>query len=445
MSGAVVVIGGGVNELVAAHTLARAGRKVLVIQEDDTLSLETGWIPPRIVGELALQGLKIEQPDPWAVAPLADGGRLELWRDMARSVESIRGLSPRDAARWPEFCERVARLAGFLERLYGAVPPDPLSARFALQARLLGRQGLTDLLRLLPMPVAELLDDWFESDALKGLLGAAGVARLLQGPRSGGTAFGLLHRHVGSPLGVFRPPRSNIKQVLVKLQGIEIRQDAEVARITVRAGRVAGVVLAKGEEIATCLVVSGAGPRRTLLELIDPGWLDPELARAVRHIRCRGVVARVTLQLDRAPGFSTLVIAPSLDYLERAYDDAKYGDVSREPWLEARCDERHCVDVLVQYVPSGRSADLGDRVVKMLSRHLQGASVIERNEALSPEEQAELALDQALWMRPVPSLARYRTPIEGLWLCGSAMHPGGDIAGAAGYNCARQIKEKSSA
>jgi phytoene dehydrogenase-like protein len=436
---AAVVIGSGVNELVAAHVLARAGRRVILLGErveEDGI----GWVPPRIVRELALQDVKIDQPDPWAMAPLADGRRLELWRDMARSVESIRQLSARDAAKWPAFCERMASLARFLERLYGATPPDPLSVGFALRARRLGRQGLTDLLRFLPMPVAELLDDWFESDALKGVLGAAGMAHLQQGPRSGGTAFGLLHHHVGSPLGVFRPPRSNLKQMLVKLPGIGIRYDAEVARITVRDGRVVGVVLAHGEELASSLVVSGADPRRTLLEFVDPGWLDPELARAVRHIRRRSAVARVTLQLDRAPGFSTLVIAPSLDYLERAYDDAKYGHVSREPWLEARCDERHRLDVHVQYVPYGLAEGIDNLAVKMLSEHLQGSTVTQSS-AASPaaSEQAELSLDQALWMRPLPELARYRAPIDGLWLCGPAMHPGGGIAGAAGHNCAREI------
>ena len=133
------------------------------------------------------------------------------------------------------------------------------------------------------MPVADLLDDWFETDALKGLLAAAGVMHLAQGPRSSGTAFGLLHRHVGSPPGVFRPPRSNFRRALAGLPGIQIRPGAEVARIDVRAGRATGVVLASGEEIAASIVVSGADPKHTLLELVDPGWLDPALVRAVRR------------------------------------------------------------------------------------------------------------------------------------------------------------------
>ncbi len=365
----------------------------------------------------------------------------------------------------------MARLARLLEGVYTAPPPDPMSrelgelARLAglgLRARLLGRQGIEDLLRLLPMSVADFLDDWFETDALKGLLGAAGVMHLQQGPRSGGTAFRLLHHHVGSPAGVFRPPRSNVVRVLAELPGIE-RRSARVVRITVRDDRVAGVVLANGEEIAASVVVSGTDPQRTLLELVDPAWLDPELARAVQNIRSRGVVAHVTLTLERAPGFLTLVLAPSLDALERAHDNAKYGRVSTRPYLEVRraeplADGRHRVHVHVQYAPytladgkwdEARRAALGDLVVETLSPHLP--TVVERTVLAPPDledthgwpqgqaHHAELALDQVLWMRPIPALARYATPIEGLYLCGPAMHPGGGIAGAAGANAARVI------
>jgi len=444
-----IVIGGGADALVAAHLLARRG-EVLVISENQSLS-HSGWVPPGVVGALRLEGLTLQSPDPWISAPLPAGGRLELWRDMARSVESIRRSSVRDAARWPEFCERMARLAQFLEAIYTAPPPDPLSLRFALRARRLGKQGLEDLLRILPMPVAELLDDWFESDALKGALGAAGVMHLQQGPRSGGTAFRLLHHHVGSPAGVFRPPRSNVVEVLRKRPGVEMQQ-GEVVRISVRDGRVTGVALKGGQEIAASLVVSGADPRRSLLELVEPGWLDPELARALRHVRRRGVAARVTLKLDRSPGFSTLVLAPSLDYLERGYDDAKYGRVSQRPYLEAHCDERHRVEVHVQYVPYGADcSSIAETVVALLSEHW-GDAAADEVESLSPRElearegwpggqphHAELTLDQALWMRPLPELARYRTPIGGLWLCGPGMHPGAGVAGASGFNCVREI------
>lgn len=481
MSGPAVVIGAGANELVAAHYLARAGYRVLALDERDASgghALAPGWIPPHIASDLPLdrRGLAIHHPDPWAAAPLPGGGRLELSHDMAHSVESIARVSPRDAAKWPEFCARMASLAGVLEMLYAAPPPDPLGralgelarmAGLAFRVRRLGRQPIEDLLRVLPMSVADLLDDWFENDALKGLLGTGGVMHLAQGPRSGGTAFVLLHGHVGSPLGVFRPPRSNIASVLATVPGIEIRRGAKIARISVREGRAAGVVLATGEEIAADLVVSGADPQRTLARLADPGWLDPELLGALRNIRERGVVARVVLALDRAPGFATLTMAPSLEYLERAFDDAKYGRVSQRPALEAHAldptsNGGQRVDVHVQYAPysladgewdEGRRAALGDRVVEMLAPHLPGgsAAVVERSvhtprdlETMEgwPQGQAhhaELALDQVLWMRPVPALARYRTPVRGLYLCGPAMHPGGGIFGAAGANAVREI------
>jgi phytoene dehydrogenase-like protein len=472
-----IVIGAGVNELVAAHFLARAGRPVLVLDASgshDNAVPDTGWIPPQIVRDLALaaHGLEIQRADPWASAPLPDGSRLELWHDMARSVDAIRRVSPRDAAKWPEFCARMARLARLLETLYAAPPPDPLTreraelvelAAFALRTRRLGREAVADLLRSLPISVADLLDDWFENDVLKGILGAGGVRHLQQGPRSSGTSFLLLHQHVGSPAGVFRPPRSNIARVLAGMPGIEIRRNAPVARIIVREGRAAGVVLARGEEIAATLVLSGADPRRTLSDLVDTAWLDPKLVRAVRSIRARGVAAHVTLELDRAADFETLVVAPSLDYLERAYDDAKHGRVSRAPYLEARRAAANRVDVHVQYAPyalaegawdQARGAALADRVAELLAPHLPP---IAGRSALSPRDlehahgwpegqphQAELTLDQALWMRPLPGLARYATPIEGLYLCGSGMHPGGGIAGAAGANAAGVILRRDS-
>lgn len=480
MSAPTIVIGAGVNELVCAHYLARTHHSVLVLDPRparEETPPEVGWIPPEIVRKLALErrGLRIERSDPWASAPLPDGGRLELWRDMSRSVEAIRKLSPCDAAKWPGFCERMARLAHLLESIYTAPPPDFMSRSIADLARLavlgfrvrgLGRRGIEDLLRLLPMSAADLLDDHFECDALKGMLGAAGVAHLCQGPRSGGTAFRVLHRHVGSPPGVFRPPSSNIRRVLSDLPGIEIRRGADINLIVVREGRVAGVVLASGEELSAALVVSGADPKQTLLELVDPGWLDPELVRALQNIRGRGVVARVTLTLDQPPGFSTLAVAPSLDYLERAYDDAKHGSVSRAPYLEAwsdgkGADGRHRLNVHVQYAPyaladgqwnDDRRRALGELVVKVLSEHGSdiGSAVIKR--VVSPRdmeekygypegqvEHVEPGLDQLLWMRPVPELARYRTPIEGLYLCGPGTHPGGSIAGASGHNAARVV------
>ena len=432
----IVILGTGVDELVAARKLARAGKAVTVVGKSSA-GLVDGWIAPDVAAEA--DGLRIDAPDPWAVAPLPQGGYLELSRDLARTVEAIRRVSPRDAEHWPQFCARMARLARFFEKLYCEPPPDPLGARFALRARLLGRQGLEDLLRTLPMSVAELLDDWFESDALKGILGAAAVMHLQQGPRSGGTAYRLIEHQLGNPPGVFRAQRSNVRAAL----SAQAASDA-ATQIVIKAGRVSAVVCG-GREIATDCVLSGLDPRRTLLELADPAWLDPELARRIAGIRRRGTVARLALTLDRPAPFANLVIAPGLDFLEKAYDDAKHRRVSANLYIEARADGNR-LEVHVQYVPHGvAAAGLAERVAAVLAPHLAGASLVEQARLVDedwPEGQAwhaEPGLDQALWMRPLPELAHYRTPIEGLWLCGPAMHPGAAAPGGAGAIVARLL------
>jgi phytoene dehydrogenase-like protein len=478
MSVDAVVIGAGVDELVCAHTLARGGLRVLVLEgprEDP--GADPGWIPPRVIRDLELErhGLSIHRPDPWVTAPLPEGGTLQLWADRERSAEAIRRVNPRDAAKWPAWCETVAGLARLLERVYLGPPPDPSSAAtgelarlaaLALRLRGLGRRGVGDFLRLLPISVADWLDDWFECAELKAILAATAIAHYRGGPRADGTGFRLLHHHVGCPVGVFGPAHSNGREVLLRLPGIEVRSGAAAARIALRGGRVSGVVLASGEEIAAPRVVSGTGPRRTLLELADTDALDPELTRAVGHIRSRGVVARVRLALERELSCPVLHVAPSLDYLERAADDAKYGRVSGEPWLHARAagrgaDGRQRVEVHLQYAPyalrdgewdAARGAALGELARATLARHWPELNNAQVERVWTPRDleaslgwpegqahHAELTLDQALWMRPLPALARYATPLPGLYLCGPATHPGAGTAGASGVNAARAI------
>ena len=479
MKRAAVVIGAGVDELVAAHYLARGGYQVTLVRERaqaDEDAWVQGWVPPRIAADLQLErhGLRLARPDPWAVVMPEDTG-LELTADIAASAHSIHKLSAADARRWPAFCAQMRANAKLLESLYVAPPPDPLKdtmrgnldlLRAALRVRRLGRRGMTEFLRILPMSVADLLDEWFENDALKGVLGAAGVMNLRQGPRSGGTAFNFLHHHVGSAEGVFRPPLSNVCAALTRRPGIEIRAST-VRAVDTTAGRVTGVVLDDGSSLAAATVVSGLPPARTLLELVDPGWLDPDLVRAIGHVRSRGASVRIALVLDREPRFTTLVIAPSLDYLERAYDDVKYERVSSAPFIEARylgavAADRHRVELHVQYVPrtpaglvwdTAQSEKLARAMLACVSQAVPGFErwVIEQH-VLTPDDlehihgfpegqpyHAELALDQVLWMRPTPQLARYRTPIEGLYLCGPSMHPGAGIAGAAGANAAAVV------
>ena len=436
-----IVIGADADALVAAHLLARGGRRVLAIEEHTAPAADLGWVPAQVTRELGLH-LSVQAPDPWATVYVPDGGELELWRDVGRSAEAIRRFSERDARRWPDFCRRMAALARLFETLYMEAPANPLNVRLAIRVRGLGREGMVDLMRLLPMSVAELLDDWFECDVLKGALGAMGILNLQQGPRSGGTAFRLLHHHVGAAPGTFRPPRSNLTALLRERSGVELKS-ARVAKLKISSGRTAGVVLASGEELEAAIVVSGVDPRRTLIELADPVWLDPELTRALTHVRSRGVAARISF---KAQPKGNEVVAPSLDYLERAYDDVKYGGVSSAPYVETH-PSGNGVELHLQYVPYQVKEDLVSVVRRLLPRlNAAPASVLtppdlERLHGW-PQGQpyhVELALDQALWMRPLPELAQYKTPIEGLWLCGPGTHPGGGIPGASGYNCARAI------
>jgi phytoene dehydrogenase-like protein len=244
-----------------------------------------------------------------------------------------------------------------------------------------------------------------------------------------------LHFHVGNPPGVFRPPTSNYVQLA--RAGLDIRQ-ARVQRINVRGGQATGVTL-ENSELSASIVISGADPKRTLVDLVEPGWLDPDVVRAVRHIRSRGVAAHLNLELERAPEWKTLTVAPSLDYVERAYDDTKYRRISANPWIDAVADGTH-VHARVQYAPHGGEGEIS---AKQLERYVPPIKRVTIHMAAGwPEGQphhAELSLDQALWMRPLPELSGYRSPIKGLWLCGPAMHPGAGVAGASGYNCARAL------
>jgi phytoene dehydrogenase-like protein len=516
-----ILIGAGVNGLVTAAYLARAGLKVLVLERREVVGGvavteevfpgfrfdacldDAGWLAPRIAADLDLSrlGLTVLPGAAGVATPLPDGRHLRLSPDVATSAQSIRALSAADADRWPAFSERIHRFAGFLEALY-AVPaprvPDPAPAdlldllRLGIRLRGLGRTEMVELLRFLPMSVAECLDDRFESDALKGTVGAGGVTRLFHGPRAGGTAFVLLHHQVGRAPGAFRSSwalRGGVGALAGALAaaarqaGAEIRAGAEVARITVAGDRTTGVVLATGEEIGGRRVVSGVDPRRTLLGLLDPSLLEPEFVRAVRNIRCRGAWAKVNLALGALPAFpalrgaddalrGTISISPSLDYLERAYDDAKYGALSSRPFLEVRIPSladpglapagKHVMSVQVQYAPyhlkngrwdaAARDA-LGRRVEETLEEYAPGlTSAILHRQVLTPKDledvygvtegntgHGELALEQVLFMRPVAGWSRYRTPIAGLYLCGAGTHPGRGIAGGSGYHAARAV------
>jgi phytoene dehydrogenase-like protein len=516
-----IVIGAGHNGLVTAAYLARGGLKTLVLERRelvggatvteeifpdfkvDTGAHRIGAIHPSVMNELGLaaHGLELVESDPSVFSPLPDGRHLTLWRDTQRTIESIREFSKTDAARWIPFTQLVAKATGVVEAAYRTTPPDLVDGgvrdlwtmvRLGSKLRRLGRKDMNEVMRILPMSAKELLDDWFETDVVKGTLAAAAITGVFQGPMAAGTAGTFLHQHVGTPKGKMRPSvrvRGGVGNLAGALaaaatkHGVEVRTNSSVEDVIVEDGRAMGVVLTNGDEIRAKRVVSNADPRRTFCRLVHPSHLTSEFTRKIRNVKLKGTCAKVHLALSELPQFSaatgngsylngTISISPSLQYLERAFDDAKYGSVSSKPYLEAVIPSvtdasvappgKHLMSVLMQYAPyhlkegqwdAAKRDALGDAVIKTLATYAPNIeSAILYRHVLSPldlEEtfgltggniyHGELTMDQLFFMRPVPECARYRTPIDGLYLCSAGTHPGGGVNGASGYNAAREI------
>lgn len=488
------VIGAGVNGLVAAAYLAKAGKRVLVLERGDRVGgsasvlHDAGWLSPQIIGDLDLasHGLGAAVPAPRLLSPMPNGGWLTIDREVSGTVAELRKHAAKDAEKWPAFTADIARVAGFMKLLYEVPPPRPQPrsmgefmslALVGRSLRSLGKREMIEVLRTLPMSVAELLDDWFDLDALKGALGASGVQGLLQGPRGGGTAFMFVHNQVGRPAGIFRGSAYTSAQLVSALtsalqkRAVEIRTNSGIARVRVERGRATGVVLDDGSEVDAATVLSSADPRRTFVQLVDTRYLDPEFVHAVRNIKLRGVESRVRLALSEAPAIEgwqegdVVSISPSLDYLERAFDHAKYGRISEHPHIDARIvrnGKEYELTASVQYTPyqlrdgvwdAAQSTVLGARVIDTLNGYIPNlkSSLVAQTVTtpLDFEHQhgltegnvhhGELTLDQVLFMRPVAGYADYKTPIESLYLCGSGTHPGGGIAGGSGRLAARAV------
>jgi phytoene dehydrogenase-like protein len=495
-----VVVGAGHNGLTAASYLARAGRDVLVLERRDTVGglASTyefapgfrasvgpdlcGLLLPEVVADLELtrHGLDLLPVEPEAFAPAPGGGGLSLFRDTARSAEEIRRLSPQDAEAWPRFHALVEGLGSFLRPVFSGLVPTPgridgvselLSlARLGVGLRRLGARPMHELLRVLPMSLADFLGEWFENESLKACLAAPALEGVSLGPRSAGTAaLFLYHRQREAKL-----PRGGAGAVTKALAsalaagGGTIRTGAAVERLLVEEGRAVGVVLQGGEEVRARAVLSGLSPRATFRGLLDPTELPPAFLAETDAIRYRGVTAKLNLAVSSLPewgGAAVVHVGSDLDTLERAYDATKYGRVSERPLLRvvipSRIDPtlapagRHVVSVTMQYAPFGRGdrETIERRILETLEEVAPGlrGSVL-HGHLWTPEDyqrelgltegswhQGEMALDQMLFMRPVPGWARHRTPIRGLYLCGPATHPGGGITGACGRNAARQV------
>jgi phytoene dehydrogenase-like protein len=514
-----IVIGGGHNSLVTAGYLARAGRSVVVLERRervggllDTVEVADGVRAPglahtvgrlraSVVDKLNLRrhGFEPVTPDVRVFAPRPDGGpALTLWSDVGRTASELRSLSARDADAYPAFDRKVRSVASFLAYLNAATPPDVKNLAFAdlltgLRAgrafRELGARAGRETTRVLPMAVADLVAEAFETDAVKGAIASRAVQFVAMGPWSAGTALVLLNDSAGNDGGAAGQTTfatggpgalARALEAAARAFGAEIRTGAEVTNVLTLEHRAAGVVLASGEELSARAVVSGADPKRTLTTLVDPVVLGPELVWRAGNIRTPGIVSKVNLALSGLPRFGDadeerlrgrIVIAPSIDYLEKAFDASKYGRTSDEPFLEATIPTltdhslapqgTHVMSVIAQWTPYRlREGDwnaerdrLAELVVKTLEVYAPGlGDLVTARQVLSPVDleaeygfsqghplHAEPGLDQFFAWRPLLGHARYRFGIDGLYLCGSGAHPGGGVTGAPGANAAREI------
>jgi phytoene dehydrogenase-like protein len=519
----VVIVGGGHNGLTAAAYLARAGRKVLVLErrhlvggaavteqvfpgfQFSVCSYVVSLLRPEIIRELELprHGLELLPLD-GTFTPLP--GRDYLWRtdDHDFTRRELARHSPHDADRYDDFNDTMARIARFVKPILAMTPPDPRRpgirgaiqlAGLANQYRQLAPDDQSRLIQMMSLSVVDFLKLWFETDALIATMAASGTIGTFLGVRSPSTAYVLLHHYMGEIDGVFRSwglarggtgSVSNAIAAAAREAGAEIRVGAPVARIRVNNGRADGVLLESGETIDADLVASSADPHVTFLRLLDPTILPADFVAGVRNFRFRGASAKVNLALDDLPRFTAMPegdahlrgaisISPSVDYMERAYDDAKYGQFSRRPYMDIVIPSltdptvappgKHVMSCFVQYAPyhlaSGtwdeqRDA-FGDAVIDTLAeyapnmrdivRHRQVVTPLDLEREWSLTEgnifQGELSPDQLFFMRPLPGWAQYRTPIKGLYLCGAATHPGGGIMAAPGRNAARTILNES--
>ncbi len=498
----VIVVGAGHNGLVAGAYLAQAGRKVLVLEARESAGGQltgaafeheaapalhpSATLRPLVIRELDLarHGLVADSGNAArrgaCVVPLADGARLQLTSrgDDAATLESIRRLSARDAARWPEFVAFMDKAAAFLDAVYATTMPRlpqvdwradavPLAA-LALRMRRLGGRDMFRTIRALSMTAIEFTEEWFESGPLRAAVGALAVHGVTLGSMSAGGGLVLVHQWLnrgglGHRDGAAQA--STIAEALVRAlrtRGAELRTNAPVERIVVERQRVLGVRLAGGEEIRAPLIVSAADPRHTLLGLVGAPELPPEFTWHVQSIRMRGSVAKVHALTDGAHGLppGTIVIAPDLPYLERAYDAAKYGELSEHPYLEVTTAgatvsihyqyapyalrlgdwptlratlERRAVETLAKYFPDFRGSVRAVRSLTPLD--------LEQRWGLTEGDlnHGQLILDQAFFMRPLPGWSDHRTPVDGLFLAGSGQHGGGGISGHAGRNAARAV------
>ncbi|HSF81982.1 MAG TPA: NAD(P)/FAD-dependent oxidoreductase [Anaerolineales bacterium] len=514
-----IVIGGGHNGLVNAAYLAKAGKKVLLLEKRHVLggasvteeifpgfkftvfSYVVSLFRPEIIRDLKLtqHGLMI-LPLESTLTPLPDGRYLYRGADHFEAYRNIAAFSRRDADAYEDYSREMYFMAKAVKYILGVIPPDPTSLHptelrglLDMARHFLGlpTEQFNTLVRLMTMSSADFLGRWFESEPLMGTLSASGIIGTFLGPRSPGTAYVLLHHYMGEIDGAFRAwgfakgGTGGIAEAIASAArslGVDIRTEAPVNQVILKDGHASGVALANGDEIYARVVVSSLDPYQTFLKLVDPKSLPPEIVSAVERYIYRGSSGKVNLALDTAPDLACLPgpgahlrgaisISPSIDYIERAYDDAKYGDYSRQPYIDMIIPSmidpdmappgKHVMSCFVQYAPyqlregnwDEQREAFGDAVVNTLAEYIPNLKdIILHRQVLSPLDierttglsqgnifQGELSLSQLFFLRPAAGLAQYRTPLHNYYQCGSATHPGGGITGAPGRLAALEI------
>ena len=515
----VIVIGGGHNGLVNAAYLARAGKRVLVLERRYVLggaavteevfpdfkfsvaSYVVSLLRPEIIRELDLprHGLEILPLD-GTFTPMPNGDHLWRVNDHAKTRREIARHSRLDAEAYDEYGKAMVEMGRFVKPIMAMTPPDPtsLNPKGLMDLLFLGRrfqklpaEDKYNQVQLMTMSAVDFLDRWFETDVLKATMSASGIIGTFLGVRSPGTAYVLLHHYMGEIDGAFRSwglARGGTGAISLSIAGAareagaEIRTEAPVRRIILQDGQAKGVVLESGEEIRADVVSSSVDPRLTFMKMVGAEHLPDDFVDDIRRYKYRGSSGKVNLALDALPDFKSMPgpgahlrgaisISPSVEYMERAYDDAKYGRFSRRPYIDMVIPSltdpsvappgKHVMSCFVQYAPYNlkegtwdeRREEFGDTVIDTIAEHAPNIrDIILHRQVLTPLDlervfglsegnifQGELTLEQLFFLRPAPGWAQYRTPIRNLYMCGSATHPGGGIMGASGRNGAQKI------
>lgn len=514
-----IIIGGGHNGLITAAYLAKAGRKVLVLESRHLVggaavteevypgfkytvaSYVVSLLRPEIVRDLDLARFGLEiLPLESTFTPTPDGNYLVRWADHAKTRREIMRHSVADAEAYDIFSKLMYQMSVMVKPILGMVPPRPgnLGPSNLMQLMDLGKafkkngdKHVYDMHKLMTMSSADYLDEWFETECLKATMSASGIIGTFLGPRSPGSAYVLLHHYMGEIDGNFRAwgfQRGGMGQVSESIArsakhfGAEIRLEAPVDQVIIKDGKAVGVALESGEEIYATVTASSLDPKRTFLKMVDPKHLDAGFLEQIKNFRIRGSSGKVNLALSGLPNFTSIPgdgphlrgaisISPTIEYLERAYDDAKYGSFSKRPYMDCIIPSlidpgmappgKHVMSCFVQYAPyhlkdrtwEDAREDFGDAVINALSEYAPNIKdLILHRQVLSSWDieqmfgltegnifQGELSIDQLFFLRPVAGWAQYRTPIKNYYLCGSGAHPGGGVMGAPGRLAALEI------